>query len=219
MLKKILPVVVCGSLALCIVSEMDKNVSMVQPVMPKKIYGSDTMYVNMQEAMMKSMQGKQAQKVVESEEVRYADLAQKEQQRMMNIKNDLDTKGSMLNMDERRKMENEFNGLQRDYQNKIQDWRNELQYAMQRETDTMIKEIEQAAKTLAINEKKELVVDVPTGRILYINEDRDNTDDLIALLDNQYMQKNKAKPAMPGSTPAPVAPTVPKSDAQKVAKV
>lgn len=213
--RRILPAACC-CIALCVVSEMDKNVS-VQPVSAKKQQNSDTLYVNMQQAMMESKQGQVAQGVVEAKEKEFAQLAQQDQQRMVTVKNELDTKGSMLNPDERRKLENEFNNLQRDYQGKMQNWRDDLQYVMQRETDVMIEQIQQAAKVLADNEKKDLVVDVPTGRVLFIREDRDSTRDLVTILDNQYMQKNKAKQA--AATNAPVAPTAPKSDAAKVAKV
>jgi Skp family chaperone for outer membrane proteins len=107
----------------------------------------------------------------------------------MQLKNELETQGSMLSADARRKVEKEFADLQRDYQNKVQDWRSELQYTMQRETDAMVKDIEQAAKVLAENANKAVVVDAPTGRILYLREDRSSTNDLVALLDNQYTMK------------------------------
>lgn len=188
--KKIVPVMILGGLTWLVVSETDKAVTSATPVTQKEFnYHTDTLYVNMQDVMLNCLQGKQAQKVVEAEELKYSELAQKEQQRMMTIKNDIDTKGSLLNMDERRKLENEFATLQRDFQNKVQDWRNELQYTMQRETDAMIKDIEQASKILAENADKSVVVDAPTGRVLYLREDRNSTHDMVALLDNQYTMK------------------------------
>jgi uncharacterized membrane protein YkoI len=53
----------------------------------------------------------------------------------------------------------------------------------------MVKDIEQAAKVLAENANKAVVVDAPTGRILYLRDDRNSTNDLVALLDNQYTMK------------------------------
>lgn len=209
--RRILPAACC-CIVLCIVSDMDKSVA-VQPVVAKKEHNSDTLYVNMQQAMMESKQGQVAQATVEAKEKEFAQLAQQDQQRMVTLKTDLETKGSMLNADERRKLENEFNSLQRDYQGKMQGWRDDLQYIMQRETDVMIEQIQQAAKILADNAKKDLVVDVPTGRVLFIREDRDSTSDLVTILDNQYMQKNKAKQAIT------VAPAISKGDAAKVDKV
>jgi Skp family chaperone for outer membrane proteins len=191
MYKKVLPLLALGSVGLFIFTETDKTIA-VEPISVKTTefnYYSDTLFVNMQDAMLASLQGKQAQKVVETEEMKYAELAQKDQQRLMQLKNELETQGSMLSADARRKVEKEFADLQRDYQNKVQDWRSELQYTMQRETDAMVKDIEQAAKVLAENANKAVVVDAPTGRILYLREDRSSTNDLVALLDNQYTMK------------------------------
>ncbi len=191
MYKKILPVLVLGGVGLFIFTETDKTVAL-DPTSLKTTefnYYSDTLFVNMQDAMLNSLQGKQAQKVVEGEEMKYAELAQKDQQKLMQLKNELETQGTMLSMDARRKVEKEFSDLQRDYQNKVQDWRSELQYTMQRETDMMVKDIEQAAKVLAENANKAVVVDAPTGRILYLRDDRNSTNDLVALLDNQYTMK------------------------------
>lgn len=190
MRKKILPVVVLSSLTWFVISEIDRAVTAPVCVTQKELnYHTDTLYVNMQEVMGNCLQGKQAQKLVETEEIKYTELAQKEQQRMMSLDNDIRTKGSLLNADERRKMETEFATLERDFKNKMQDWRNELQYTMQSETDKMIKEIEQAAKILAENNDKAVVKDVPTGRVLYLRDDRNSTNDMIALLDNQYTMK------------------------------
>lgn len=188
--KKIVPVMVFGSLVWFVISETDRAVTTPVAVTQKEFnYHTDTLYVNMQDVMVNCLQGKQAQKVVEAEEIKYTELAQKEQQRIVALDNDIKTKGSLLNVDERRKMENEFVTLQRDFQNKMQDWKNELQYTMQRETDAMIKEIEQASKILAQNSDKAVVVDAPTGRVLYLRDDRNSTNDMIALLDNQYSMK------------------------------
>lgn len=191
MYKRTLPLFVLGSVGLFICTETDKTVS-VDPTTLKTTefnYYSDTIFVNMQDAMLSSLQGKQAQKVVETEEMKYAEIAQKEQQKMMGIKNELETQGTMLSADARRKLEKEFADLQRDYQNKVQDWRGDLQYTMQRETDAMVKDIEKAAKVLAENANKAVVIDAPTGRILYLRDDRNSTNDLVALLDNQYTMK------------------------------
>lgn len=191
MYKKALPLLALGTVGLFIFTETDKSVS-VEPTSLKTTefnYYSDTLFVNMQDAMLSSVQGKQAQKVVENEEMKYAEIAQKEQQRIMGIKNELDTQGSMLSADARRKLEKELADSQRGYQIKVQDWREELQFTMQKETDVMVKDIEQAAKVLAENANKAVVVDAPTGRILYLRDDRNSTNDLVALLDNQYTMK------------------------------
>lgn len=157
----------------------------------------DILFVNMQDAMLECAQGRDAQQVVESEEKKYMELAQKEQQRIAQLNNEINTKATMVTVDERRRMEKELNDLQRDFQNKMQDWKYEVQYVMQRETDAMIKEIEQAACTLAQNANKAAVIDAPTGRILYLRDDKNSTPDLVTLLNQQYTikvaQKDKEK--------------------------
>lgn len=191
MYKKMLPLLAFGGVGLFICTETDKTVAL-DPASLKTTefnYYSDTLYVNMEDAMKNSLHGKQAQKIVDAEKLKYAELAQKEQQKLMQLKNELETQGTMLSMDARRKVEREFADLQRDYQNKVQDWEYELQYTMQRETEAIIKDIELAAKVLAENANKDCVKDVPTGRILYLRDNRNSTNDLVALLDNQYTMK------------------------------
>lgn len=149
----------------------------------------EILYFNMQDAMMNSAQGKDAQKRVEAEERKYGELAQKEQQRMMQLKNDLDTRATMVNADERRKMEKELADLQRDFQNKMQDWKYEIQYTMQKETEILIKDIEQAASALAQQTGKAAIADTASGRIIYLREDKNSTNDIVAFLDQQYTVK------------------------------
>lgn len=190
MYKKTLSLLALGGIGLFVFTETEKSAVTPQPVKTTEFnYYSDMIFVNMQDAMLNSLQGKQAQDVVGKEELKYAELAQREQQKIMQVKNELDTQGTMLSADARRKIEKEFTDLQRDYQNKVQDWKYELQYTMQRETDAMVRDIEQAAKVLAENANKAVVVDAPTGRILYLRDDRNSTNDLVALLDNQYTMK------------------------------
>ncbi len=177
----------CASLNQAKVEDAPKAVSQVAK--KTDINAADMLMVNMQDAMLQCAQGKEAQKIVEAEEKKYAEMAQKEQQRMVSLKNDLETKASMVTADERRKMEKELNELQRGFQGKMKDWQEELQYCMHKETDAMVKEIEQAARTLAENANKAIVVDAPTGRVLYLRDDKNSTSDLVTLLDNQYSIK------------------------------
>ncbi len=161
---------------------------------------ADIIFVNMQDAMLQCAQGKEAQKIVESEERKYAEMAQKEQQHMVQLKNELDTKATIVNTDERRRMEKELNELQRGFQGKMKDWQEELQYCMHKETDIMVKEIEQAACTLAQNTDKAAVIDAPTGRVLYLRDDQNRTTDLVTLLNQEHTIKLAQKDADKQST-------------------
>lgn len=192
MYKKTLGVLVLGGVVL--VGLTQAKVDEAPKVTPeatkkKKLDYADILFVNMQDAMLQCAQGKEAQKVVEAEEKKYAEMAQKEQQRMVQLKNELDTKATMVTADERRRMEKELNELQRGFQSKMKDWQEELQYCMHKETDLMVKEIEQAAHTLAQNADKAAVIDAPTGRVLYLKDDKNSTPDLVTLLDQQYTIK------------------------------
>ena len=129
---------------------------------------SEVLYVDMQQAMLQSKQGAEAQKLVEAEEKKYAEMAQKAQQDMIKVKTDLDQKASMMSPEARRTQEKKLGDMQRDFQNNMNDWKYELQFTMQRETDAMIKDIEVAAKELGIKAGKKPVFDAQTGRALYL---------------------------------------------------
>lgn len=165
------------------------------------------LYVDMQDSMLKSKQGADAQKAIEAEEKKYGEMAQKAQQEMVKvqqdmvkIKNDLDQKASMMTVDAKRAEEKKFmnqqkklQDLQRGYEENTNEWKYELQFAMQKETDAIIKDIEVAAKELAIKNDKKAVIDAQTGRALYLHDDFNSTDELISLMNNQYDAKKKAK--------------------------
>ncbi len=192
MYKKILCALVVGSIGLVGLTQTKiDEAPKATPQATKKteLDYVDIIFVNMQDAMLQCAQGKDAQKVVEAEEKKYAEMAQKEQQRMMQLKNELDTKATMVTADERRRMEKELNELQRGFQGKMKDWQEELQYCMHKETDLMVKEIEEAARTLAQNLDKAAVIDAPTGRVLYLRDDQNSTPGLVTLLDQQYTIK------------------------------
>lgn len=149
---------------------------------------SDIIFINMQDAMIASAQGKRAQKVVETQEIKYAELAQKEQQHMMQVKGDLESQAPMLSPEARRKMEKDLADLERDYRIKLEDWKYDLQGLMQKETTTMMENIASAAEQLAQNNDKAVVIDIQTGRVVYIREDKDKTADLVTILDNRDKQ-------------------------------
>lgn len=156
---------------------------------------SDVLYVDMQQAMLQSKQGAEAQKLVEAEEKKYADMAQKAQQDMIKVKTDLDQKASMMSPEARRTQEKKLGDMQRDFQNNVNDWKYELQFTMQRETDAMIKDIEVAAKELATKTGKKAVIDAQTGRALFLHDDLNSTNQLIGVMDAQHEAKKKQKPA------------------------
>ena len=169
---------------------------------------SDVIYVDMQQAMLQSKQGAEAQKVVEAEEKKYAEMAQaaqqemvKTQQEMMKIKSEMEQKASMMSPEAQRAQEKKFraqekklNDLQRDYQNNMGDWQNELRFIMQRETDAIIKDIEAAAKELGEKTGKK-VIDIQTGRPLYLHENLNSTNQLMSVMDEQFTAKQKNKTA------------------------
>lgn len=156
---------------------------------------SEVLYIDMQQAMLQSKQGADAQKVVEAEEQKYAQMAQKAQQDMIKVKTELDQKASTMKPELLRTQEKKLGDMQRNYQNDMQDWRNELQFAMQRETDAMIKEIEAAAKDLATKAGKKAVIDSQTGRVLYLHDDLNSTNELISVMNSQHDAKKKPKTA------------------------
>lgn len=156
---------------------------------------SEVLYVDMQQAMLQSKQGAEAQKLVEAEEKKYAEMAQKAQQDMIKVKTDLDQKASMMSPEARRTQEKKLGDMQRDFQNNMNDWKYELQFTMQRETDAMIKDIEVAAKELGIKAGKKPVFDAQTGRALYLPDEMNSTDQLISVMDQQHDVKKKSKTA------------------------
>ena len=156
---------------------------------------SEILYVDMQQAMLQSKQGAEAQKIVEAEEKKYAEMAQKAQQEMIKVKTDLDQKASMMSPDARRTQEKKLGDMQRDFQNNMQDWKYEIEFTMQRETNVMIKDIEVAAKDLAVKTGKKAVIDAQTGRALYLHDDMNSTNELILVMNGQYDAKTKTAPA------------------------
>lgn len=151
------------------------------------------LFVDMQTAMQTSKQGAEAQKTVEAEEKKYGEAAQKAQQQMVQAKTELDQKASVMTPEARHKKERELNDMQRDFKNNVEDWKYEIQMTMQRETEAILKDIETAAKELGHKTGAHAIVDVQTGRALYVDPVVNGTDSLVAIMNGNFDAKQKAK--------------------------
>lgn len=157
---------------------------------------SDTLYVNLQEAMLRSKQGDEAQKIVGAEQQRYTEQVQKAQQDMIKLKTDLDQKASMMSPEALRMQEKRIADMQRDLQILAKDAEYEIQLVMQRETDMIIKDIEESARELAEKTKKNKIIDAQSGRAIYLHPDYDDTHQLINVMNNKFDAKKKPAPAL-----------------------
>ncbi len=150
----------------------------------------EVLYVNMQDSMVKSKAGQQAQKVFEKKQEEYTQWAQDAQQNLVKKKQEIDAQAGMLSADAKRKKEKEFERWQRDAQDKDQEWKYEMQTVMQQESEKMDKILIDAAPKVTKKVGKELpIVDATTGRVLYLPKEYDNTDMLVSVLDEEYTIK------------------------------
>jgi Skp family chaperone for outer membrane proteins len=165
----------------------------------------EELFVNMQEVMLQSKQGLEAQRKVEAEEKKYTELAQKDQQNIVEaqkdfikIKSEMEQKAPMLTPEAQRieekklrSQEAKVDGLRRAYDANMNEWRMDIQSVMQRETDLIINDIKDGARVLAEKTGKKKVTDIATGQTLYLHDDWNSTNDLLATVNANYDAKKK----------------------------
>ncbi len=183
----------------------------VQPAkVEKKTVSSDTTLVNKDaqvvkvgcvntfDAMQMSETGKAEAQRIDKVRKDLTDAIQKKEQLLTAKMNDFKEQQSTFTTAAREKKESEIIEMRRDLENTIQGSEEQLKLAMQRATEKLSKEIEQAVTQIAQNQGFDFVTDIYTGRPIFASDKMLLTADLIDVMNvNHASSKIQAPAAAP----------------------
>jgi len=111
---------------------------------------------------------------------------QREEQKITQTMSEYKGKSSMLSDSAREKEEKKLMSMEREYKNKVQDSELDLKTDMEKKTQNLARNVDKAVKEVAKEEKLDVVVDKPTGRVIYVDERLDFTVQVKGEMNKQY---------------------------------
>ncbi len=127
---------------------------------------------------------------------------QKDEQKFTQTMSEYKGKSSMLSDTAREKEEKKLMRMDREYKNKIQESEEELKIDMQKKTENLARNVDQAVIKVAKEENLDAVVDKVTGRVIYVDEKFDFTAQVKNEMNKQYdikLAQNKKESNMLGT--------------------
>lgn len=158
-------------------------------------------YIDSLDAMQKSDEGKEVSKELEKKRQQLGQEIQAQEKVYAQAANDYKTKSTTMNDLARAKAEREMHKLEDDYKTKVQESEYELKLAMQKATEELLKEVEEAAQIIAQRENLDVVIDARSGQPIYVADKVMVTGDLVKEMNKKRdIKLAQAKtPAVPQS--------------------
>lgn len=147
-------------------------------------------FVDVQRAISLSQAGKQAEKRFQSDVKRVEQELTKEKEQLEQLKADLGKKSILLNEEQKRNLEMEFQKRYRDYQRNVQDSQEELRLKRDEAMGQILKGIEGAVAE--VGKKENFTLILTRNQLLYVDQGVDITEKVIALYDSRIAD-GKAK--------------------------
>jgi len=147
-------------------------------------------FVDVQRAISLSQAGKQAEKRFQSDVKRVEQELTKEKEQLEQLKADLGKKSILLNEEQKRNLEMEFQKRYRDYQRNVQDSQEELRLKRNEAMGQILKGIEGAVAE--VGKKENFTLILTRNQLLYVDQGVDITEKVIALYDSRIAD-GKAK--------------------------
>lgn len=140
-------------------------------------------YVDIQKAITESQAGKRAKERFQAQVKKAESDLLKEKQEVERLKSDFDKKGPLLNEEERKNLEKEFQRRYVGYQRSMRDYQEELRQREGEMTGEILKELEKIVYEVGKSEKFTLIVE--RSQVLYIDQGIDITNRVIELYNSR----------------------------------
>ncbi len=140
-------------------------------------------FVDSFDAMRACHAGKEAQKSLEKTRGVLTKDIQKEEQKIALSVKEFQSKSTTISDMAREKEEKVLRKMEVDYKSKVQESEYEMKLAMQKSTEELTQDLEEAVKVVAERDKLDAVVDTMTGRVLYASNKVNVTNNIISQMD------------------------------------
>ncbi len=155
-------------------------------------------FVDSFSAMRESDSGKKASEDLQKTQEKLANELRTSQEKLMKEASDFQTKQATMSDSAREAEQKRLAKAERELKARGEEAEMEMKLAMQKVTDALGKEVEQAITKVAKSQKLDAVVDTSTGRVLYVENKANYTSSLVKEMDSErkiQLASNKKAPA------------------------
>jgi Skp family chaperone for outer membrane proteins len=155
-------------------------------------------YVSSYDVMGGSQQGQDEGKNLEKKRQKLSEDLLADKKRIEQKAAEFSAKAQTMSEDARSKAERDLRTEEVTFKNKVQESEYELKADMQKVTERLVKDMEEAVIAVAKAEKLDAVVDAATGRVIYVADKLDITDKITKEMNKKHEIKlaaNNKKPA------------------------
>ncbi len=145
---------------------------------------------DLQKVMVKSQAGKDIKKLLEQKRDFYSKEIKKREQKLKQMRQDLEKKAMMLSEQAKQEKEKEYQKKLRDLKLYASDSENELKNLYREKTQKLIHDILQIARDYGKKKNFTFIIEKQEGGIVYVSNTVDITDEILKEFDNFY-KKNK----------------------------
>lgn len=148
-------------------------------------------FINSFEAMRNCAEGQRIAQGIETKRAEMTKELEEDQNAIMKLANDYQTKASVLSEAARQDMEKQIRRMRTDYETKVKESQYELETMISKDTEVLAHAVEQACKPLAIANNLDVIIDEATGRTFYVRDDARHTETLVVHMDKTHKSGEK----------------------------
>lgn len=148
-------------------------------------------FVNSFDAMRECQDGKKVTQKIEDRRNSMTKELEEDQAAFQKKMTDFQAKSSVLTQEARQVQEKELRTMRSNLENKAKELQYELETMVSHDTESLARNVEQLCEPLAKEKNLDVVIDAQTGRVFYVKEEFQHTDDLISLLNKNNVADAK----------------------------
>jgi Skp family chaperone for outer membrane proteins len=152
-------------------------------------------FIDSLEVMRMSKGGQEAQKELETRRDQLAKEIQSDEQKFNQAATEFKSKAPALSETARDKEEKRLVKMKRDFETKVQESEEEIKMAMQRVTERLARDVEEAVTSVAKEDGLDAVVDTMTGRVIYVANGINITGKITSKVNVKHTQMAQNKSA------------------------
>jgi outer membrane protein len=138
-------------------------------------------YVDLQRALNESAAGKKAKEDFRSQVEKLETQLKGKKEELDRLKNELETKGTVMADAQRRKLESEFEQKRLDLKRRFEDSQAELQKKDQELTGKIIQDLQSIIKEVGDRDGYTLILELGSSPVLYYKKSADITDEVLSV--------------------------------------
>ncbi len=146
-------------------------------------------YIDTMQAMSTSKEGLQIQKELDTKRMVWAKGLEAQAQKLQKEFKEFQDKASMMSEASREKEEQRLLDAKRQYETATKSREEDFKIAMQKSMAKLGESVRKAAERTAIAQGVDVVVDFPSGNVIYVSDKAKCTNDIVVAMNSDYGKK------------------------------